>query len=236
MKKTRLILALALLFSLATLAEAQIVVTSTTASTTHVKKEHPKSGREKGFVLRPEIEYGSGFMGKGSFGLRGVACYQFNPYWSVGGGLGYLIDFYDRTMDHSVFVSRPSSIPVFANARVYFIDRKWSPFFDFKIGYMIPLVSGVERYDSTPVNASTYYESWIRRTDTDTMRGFLISPTLGVQFKGFDFGINVTWFNVYHTREEHRHNDFEGDVIRTNYENRSLGYIGLTIAYNFQFK
>ena len=232
MKRTRLIIALALLFGMATLAEAQIVVTSTTASTKHIKKEHPKSGREKGWVIRPEIEPGMGFSEEGSFGLRGLACYQFNPYWSVGGGLGYLIDFYYREKyDHDyTYDSRPSSIPVFANARVYFIDRKWSPFFDFKIGYMIPLMTGVERYEYLYSD-----DSWHRSEYKDTMQGFLISPTLGVQFKGFDFGINVTWLNVYHTYKEEWHNYWD-DVTHTDYENRSLGYIGLTLAYNFQFK
>ena len=229
MKLTRLIIALVLLFGMTTFAEAQIVVTSTTASTTHVKKERPKSGREKGWVIRPEIEPGMGFREEGSLGLRGVACYQFNPYWSIGGGLGYFIDFYYRKEYGYTYDSRPSSIPVFANARVYFIDRKWSPFFDFKIGYMIPLMSGVERYEQH------FYEGWYRSTHTDTMRADLFSPTLGVQFKGFDFGINATWLNVYHTEEHQWHSDFNND-INTYDNNSSFAYIGLTIAYNFQFK
>lgn len=221
MKNARIIMAMLVLLGAASLAEAQIVVSSTTASTV---RQRPKSGREKGWVIRPEIELGTGDYG-GYLGISGAACYQFNPYFSIGGGFGGLIDFYSSGSD-----SKPVSLPIFANARVYFIDRKWSPFLDLKFGYMIPLMSGAEHsyYDG--------YSNFYHYDGTDTMQGLVFGPTLGVQVKGFDFGIGVKWFNVYHTEERHEHSEYSGDSDFYESENRHLGYIGVSVAYNFQLK
>ena len=55
MKKARIIIVILVLLGAASLAEAQIVVSQTTASTTRF---HEKSGREKGVVIRPEGSVG----------------------------------------------------------------------------------------------------------------------------------------------------------------------------------
>lgn len=215
MKKSRIIIALLVLLGAASLAEAQIVVSSTTAST---HREKPKSGREKGWVIRPEVEFGTGSHFDGGVGIYGTAAYQLNSYFAFGGGLGYLYDF---IYDDPRVTSRPQVIPVFANARAYFIDRKWSPFFDLKLGYLIPLSSRIyEIYDG-------YYY-----IDTETIRGWYFDPTLGVQFKGFDFGIFARIYNLYRKWE---HYDNDG-----NYNNGSEHYLqgsfGVSAAYNFQLK
>lgn len=186
MKNARIIMAMLVLLGAASMAEAQIVVSSTTASTT---REVTRSGRE-GWAIRPAVE-----IGLPSFGISGTVCYHFNPYFSIGGGLGCFV-VYDNS-------SRPSSLPIFANARVYFMDRKWSPFLDLMFGYMIPLKS-VEYVDTYGTMTLSYH-------------GLCLGSTLGVQVKGFDFGIDVKWRRF-------------GDYLNLN------GYLGVSVAYNFQFK
>ena len=233
MKKSSIIIILALLFGMTTLAEAQIVVTSTTASTTHVKKERPKSGREKGLVVRPEIEYGSGFAGYGNIGINAFVGYQFNPYFAVGGSCGFLLDIYYKgpNSHHSnseyTFNNeqRPSSIPLYANARVYFIDRKWSPFLDLKLGYLIPIRDGKYSYEKTYYYSGTIGHGKV----TETMLGFTFGGTLGVQFKGFDLGITAQSLKIHHVDNYDQHSY----VVD---ENQHLGYFGVSIAYNIQFK
>ena len=51
--------------------------------------------------------------------------YQFNPYFFLGAGIG--VDYH--------FDWETVFMPIFANARAYFIDGKISPFMDVKIGY-----------------------------------------------------------------------------------------------------
>ena len=51
--------------------------------------------------------------------------YQFNPYFFLGAGVG--VEYF---FDYEAVV-----VPIFANARGYFMDRKTSPFIDVKIGY-----------------------------------------------------------------------------------------------------
>lgn len=65
-----------------------------------------------------------GGYGDGVFSFSTSHGYQFNPYFFLGAGIGV-----DYHFDYEVVV------PVFANARVYFMDRKTSPFIDVKIGY-----------------------------------------------------------------------------------------------------
>lgn len=208
MKHARIIMAMLVLLGAASLAEAQIVVSSTTASTVR-----PKSGREKGLVVRPELEFGHGYVNEshavGGVGIRGTVAYQINPYFAFGGGLGYLYDF--PASDYVISTSQV--LPIFANARAYFIDRKWSPFFDLQLGYLIPL--------SKQSQSMTYH------TEIKYAQGLYLQPTLGVQFKGFDFGIFGSLFTVYYRQEGDNHH----------YEDHyQIGTIGVSVAYNFQLK
>ena len=50
--------------------------------------------------------------------------YQFNPYFFVGGGLGW----------HCFFIDGSVNVPIFANVRANFLNKKCSPFVDYKIG------------------------------------------------------------------------------------------------------
>lgn len=59
MKKVSIIMIMLMLLGAASLAEAQIVVSQTTASTIRI---YEKSEREKGFYVRPEGAFGFGFF------------------------------------------------------------------------------------------------------------------------------------------------------------------------------
>ena len=74
---------------------------------------------------------------------------KFNPYFSLGFGTG--LHYY--TFDEQFL------IPIFADFRVYFIDRTISPYLSFDIGYSF--------------NVSNDFEG----------EGILINPTMGVSFK-----------------------------------------------------
>ena len=85
---------------------------------------------------------GLGEYGSGIFSFSTSHGYQFNPYFFLGAGIGVDCHFGWET----VFM------PIFANARAYFIDGKISPFLDAKIGYS-PL-DGTGFYFSPSVGVS----------------------------------------------------------------------------------
>lgn len=218
MKNTRIIMALLMLLGAASLAEAQIVVSQTTASTTRI---HEKSGRKKGVVIRPEIAWGFGkgrssvdygeyeyemdFYGK--INLISLYCnfdYQFNPYFTLGAGTGLLTSTYTDYLYDNWY--RGLSLPLCANARAYFCDRKWSPFFDIKIGYNIPL-----------------------KRSPNSLDGMHLTCMLGLQFKRFDIGLFASWlkgsFRVY--------SDNTNDFLLIKSMNKVFG---IDVAYNIPFK
>lgn len=68
---------------------------------------------------------GLGVYGSGIFSFSTSHGYQFNPYFFLGAGIGLDYHFGEST----------AYMPVFANARGYFADKKIAPFVDAKIGY-----------------------------------------------------------------------------------------------------
>ena len=68
---------------------------------------------------------GLGTFGDGVFTFSTSHGYQFSPYFFLGAGIG--VDYH--------FGWETVFMPIFANARAYFIDGKISPFMDVKIGY-----------------------------------------------------------------------------------------------------
>lgn len=228
MKKARIIMAILMLLGAASLAEAQIVVSQTTASTSKV---YEKSGREQGFVIRPELGLGAdlGYCGGWFLGLHATFAYQFNPYFTLGAGTGL------NCLPKSHADIRPemvSAFPLFANARVYFCDRQWSPFFDVKVGFHVP-------WSESYYKESGYWEGEYSEY-TMSLSGLLLCGTLGMQYKNFDFGctagmirmhehyytkykhLNTNWYDYYDS--ESRDDNYGGLLI--------LGYV----AYNIQFK
>ena len=210
MKYTKVIIALLVLLSTASLAEAQVVVSQTTASTARV---HEKSGREKGWVIRPEFESGWGLnSGPLLVGINGTMAYQINPYFAFGGGLRYDYDIkYDQT--------NASWMPIFANARAYFCDRKWSPFFDIIAGFNIPIIKGARSYGPDIA--------------TEKAIGFTTGGTIGVQFKGFDLGFSGCIINVSRFSKGYHLVGGIEEYSYYEYNNIDMSYT-ISIAYNFQ--
>lgn len=212
------------LFGMATLSEAQIVVSSTNASTTKI---YEKSGREKGWLIRPELGVGYHVMEGGGFMFDPSVTieYQFNPYFSIGAGTGVALikkhshPIYDTCYDNGGM----TSIPIYANLRVYFCDRKWSPFFDLKLGANIPVKQYYEDEQQTS------FHSYHNITTVST-QGITFQGTLGVQYKNFDVGFTFGMFNYY---SSYRH--FEDGHLNSSYQNNH-GDIKLLISmsYNFQ--
>lgn len=125
MKKTLLIITLFIL-GLSSITEAQIIVNSTQAITIRIIE---KSSRQKGLILRPEIGVGillddpNGYY----YNFIGNIGYQFNPYITLGGGLGI----------H--FMENSSAIPFYFDVKGYFSNRVWSPYYNIKLGYSVNL-------------------------------------------------------------------------------------------------
>lgn len=211
MKTTRLLITV-LLLGMASLAEAQIVVSSTTASTTHVRAEKPKSERTRDLVIRPAIDLGVGVWEFPFVGVSGTIAYQFNPHYSIGGGFGFNSNFY--------YEGPMTWIPLRANARVYFCDRKWSPFLELLAGYNIPINKGVYRWDEGRV------------IETLTIEKLTAGFILGLQYKGFDFGVSVNYMNGHMVEESHYNNEpWIHDYYNEN--NKSYAYGTVFFGYNF---
>ncbi len=88
------------------------------------KSYNPRTRGYRGWVETGGA-IGLGEYGSGVFSFSTSHGYQFNPYFFLGAGIGVDCHFDWET----VFM------PIFANARAYFIDGKISPFMDVKIGY-----------------------------------------------------------------------------------------------------
>jgi len=222
MKKVRIIMAILVLLGMASLAEAQIMVSSTTASTQRI---YEKSGREKGWILRPE-----GMIGFARHcQLYNLTCsfnYQLNPYFSFGAGTGlniyYSPSFYSfNSKENTILDDSPGgslfSFPFFFNARVYFCDRKWSPFFNLKLGFNSSLNKCLDWEDEYCVCLPI------------SLKGFLLDGTFGMQYKNFDFGVSERLCSF------HLYNDYGYSYIDSNASRKRWLIMGY-VAYNFQLK
>lgn len=161
------------------------------------------SGRKKGLGIRPEIGGGFNVHMNAMFNLYGTMLYSFNPYFSVGvgGGVFSEIDFHNKDILSTFFV--------YANPRVYFCDKKWSPFLDLKIGYNIPVI-----VDKISDFGNQY----------NCIEGFMMNAMLGIQYEGFDFGVAFG-------RCSYRY--YFMDVVDSSAKCMPLTF---NVAYNFQFK
>lgn len=219
MKFIKLLLPAILLFAFVCTTEAQIVVTSTSASTEKTPKT--KSIRQKGLVVRPEIGIGLNTAWETmQLNILGIANYQFNPYISLGGGTGLSSNNFDKKFGQLFF-----SIPIYANIRGYFCNRKWSPYYDIKLGF------------NGTINQKDYiYYDNKKYTDIN-VTGFYADFGLGMQYKNYDFGIELY---LYPLNYDHFYNKsyfatyewiFSGSEKEFDYFS-----FGLKFAYNFQIK
>ena len=175
MKKALLVITIFIL-GLSSIAEAQIIVNSTQAST--IKE---KSSRQKGLVLRTDI--GAGFLygpNVYSINLSGNIGYQFNPFITLGGGLG--IEYLE---DGSL------AIPFYFDVKGYFSNRVWSPYYNIKLGYSANIYYPL--YSPT-TTANAYVGLYgVEYGYEYKLEGTYIAIALGLNYKNFDFGIELSF-------------------------------------------
>lgn len=224
MKKIKILFTVLMLFAFVYKAEAQIVVTSTTASTEKTPKS--KSIRQKGLVVRPEIGIGLNEEKWMQLNILGIANYQFNPYISLGGGTGLSYNNFDEHFGQHFF-----SIPIYANIRGYFCDRKWSPYYDIKLGF------------NGTINQKDSYNNDNNDKYTDiNLTGFYADFGLGMQYKNYDFGIELYLYPVNYDRFYNRfYYDYTTNTgfYEWTFEGSEKEFdlsVCLKFAYNFQIK
>lgn len=135
-----------------------------------IRKGHLRkvSDRRKGLVIRPELEVGIVEGMDFVIGGSATVAYQTSPFFCVGGGVGLSVftDFKDYTPVGSVY----------GDMRVYFCDKKSSPYFGLRLGYNF--------------------------CDHDNglgvVSGVMADASLGLIIKDFDFGISFGVTDVKH--------------------------------------
>lgn len=229
MKKIKILFTVLMLFAFVYKAEAQIVVTSTTASTEKTPKT--KSIRQKGLVVRPEIGIGLNLEKGMQLNILGIANYQFNPYISLGGGTGLSYNNFDEDFGQHFF-----SIPIYANIRGYFCDRKWSPYYDIKLGFN-GTINQKDYYEYQEFD--NYYESYNKYKYTEiNLTGFYADFGLGMQYKNYDFGIELYLYPVNYDRFYYQDVNFGFSewIFAESVKEFDLFSVCLKFAYNFQIQ
>lgn len=238
MQRTRIILIVLAFFAVQKIVEAQTLITSTTASTTVV---HSKSGREKGFVLRPEIGVGinnlhdfikiSPFV----YNLNGTIAYQYNPIFAFGGGVGF--DYYPDLIfgeaDYDEVEYKTTVIPIFANMRAFFCDRELSPFLDVKIGYALPLAAH-QVWNSYGYPSASHELKYL-------FSGLKLNCGLGLQYKGVDIVFALGKFDAHLKTKATVNsigvdNETFKDIVLSNDDVGWISSYTISIAYNVQLK
>ena len=178
-----------------------------------------RSLRQKGWLLRPEIECGILTLGNRrhvSFysplvnqyvymdvwdyydniyvGISASVGYQINPYVYLGMGVG--IDLKNVSI---------ISMPLYFNPRFYVNNRKTSMFFDIKLGYAINLhASEVETVD---VEEYLYNVNVEEVSSTAKFNGFMGEFEIGLEYKNSNYGLSIglqsfhSEIHIYDTNE-----------------------------------
>jgi hypothetical protein len=152
--------------------------------------------------------------------ILGIANYQFNPYISLGGGTGLSYNNFDKDFGQHFF-----SIPIYANIRGYFCDRKWSPYYDIKLGF-----------NGTINQKDSYIENDASNKYTDiNLTGFYADFGLGMQYKNYDFGIELYLYPVNYNRFYYDCTTSLWEFERSEKEFDCFS-VCLKFAYNFQIQ
>ncbi len=199
-----------LLFIICTLLSVQIasaqIITSKSAVVQKVEK--PSYPLEKGY--RGFVEASASWLGLPAQ-ITTTHGYQINNYVYVGGGLGLMITSYYGS---SVSIHKDKisvAMPIYANGRFYCTKTKVKPFFDVKLGYVVPF------YWKTLVDEGPNGETcWYRNN------GFYGLLGIGAEYKHFNVSLN---WNPY--TEEF----IEWGSIRDS--DHGMFNITLCLAYNF---
>ena len=119
--------------------------------------------------------------------------FRFNPHFYLGGGLGFILN--SETEDFYV--------PFYVNVRADLLNKRISPFFDFKLGYTL-----------------------------NSDGGAFVSPAIGVKFNfGRRIALNLALDYTYHHVENIEYNSYVGgynSLYNKSYDFNNLGFrIGL---------
>lgn len=170
------------------------------------KKGRQSSIRKKGLAIRPEIGIGAKSCLLTTNSLCNVV-YLFNTYFSIGGGTGFYY-MYDNLYDNNYL-----SVPLYANARLYFCNRKVSPYFDVKLGYIHPIIRNS-------------YSCYLK----ERFSGFYSNFIFGLDYKNFNIGINIDLFKRKWRIRYYYHDWYYNNESKYEYS------IGLNFGYNFKIK
>jgi len=156
------------------------------------------TGSQKGYRGIVELGYqaGGGIYDENRFKLNIINGYQFNPYFSLGFGAGL------RSLNNKPDIL----LPLFADFRVTFINKKVSPYMSLGTGYSF--------------NATNSFFGY----------GFLLSPTIGVRFGTINnTAINVG-FSYERQRAPDRYNYGWWSSASTPHTSHTVGF---TIGFSF---
>ena len=125
----------------------------------------PGDGLKKGYkgIIEAGLSTGGNYFRNNahtSWNIYLINSYQFNPYLSIGLGIGYL--YLDITEVHTG-LPEYELIPVFLDCRVNIFDKRISPYFALKCGY------------------SAIYDG--SKFDYEYSGGVCFSPTIGTSFR-----------------------------------------------------
>ena len=163
------------------------------------------SGSSSGYrgIVETGYQFGVGDYGMSRLKLNVINGYQFNPYFSMGLGVG--LRYY--TEDEQAL------IPLFADFRVHFMDKKVSPYFSLGAGYSFNPGDGFAG------------------------AGFFLNPAIGVNFKpsakiGIHVGVDYEMQRMNFLRYSY---SYSSGYSHYNYYETSenMGAIGLTAGISF---
>ncbi len=146
----------------------------------------------------------------GRFEVSTTQGYQFNPYFFVGGGVGFhFMQSYETAGMEIALDKRDAkvSIPLFADLRGTFSKRKFAPFIDLKAGYFLTNNDGL--YGNISVGCRMTVK---RKQAVSLSVGYTYEK---LEFETFDRFMNSTSMN--YTRSS-RKLDCEGISIKIGYE------------------
>ena len=201
-----------------------------TQSETEINKTpSTKSLRKKGWVLRPEIGAGILLLDDYSYNqYSNLSCfvfkintvYQFNPFFSLGVGVGV-------NMESLSMIS----MPLYVNQRVYLNNKKTSMFLGLKFGYSVNVKSYI--LYSQDYYGSNYY---IHNYDERKCNGLFGAFEIGLEYKHSSYGLSLGLQQYYDHYESSYYDQDININLNSNYSiDSNQGYILFKYGYSIFF-
>ena len=184
------------------------------------KKFREKSDRKSGFIHRLDmgVSFGTDEWQTMDVDVAYIYGYQAGRafFFGVGGGLQVQPVFYDYYLSQKYKLDRPFSVsvPLFVEIKSYIMNRKVSPFIDFRGGYSFGLLDS-KLTSSRETEYGTYNtDNLSNRIDSYTKNweatGKFAAAGVGLSFKKWDVGVYkfYQYGNYkYETEIERHYND-----------------------------